>query len=138
MVFMSIRGIRGATTISQDDAAVQSADAVLAATRELMLAIQEANPNLRPEDIASILFTVTDELRSVYPARAVREMGEEWVEVPLMCATEIPVMGSLPRCIRVLIHWNTELMQKEVHHIYLHDAVRLRPDLVMKNMAGRG
>jgi len=132
---MAIRGIRGATTIRPEDADAQSSEAVLSSTRELMLAILEANHTLRPEDIASILLTVTEELRSVYPARAVREMGEGWEEVPLMCAMEIPVTGSLPRCIRVLIHWNTELAQKEVHPIYLHDAVRLRPDLVMKNHA---
>lgn len=127
---MAIRGIRGATTLNQED--IHSAEAVLTATRELMLAILEANPTLKPEDIASILFTVTDELRSVYPARAVREMGANWEEVPLMCATEIPVRGSLPRCIRVLIHWNTEFTQKEVHPVYLRQAVQLRPDLVMK------
>lgn len=132
---MAIRGIRGATTINPED--IHSADAVLKATRELMLAILEANETLKPEDIASILFTVTDELRSVYPARAVREMGVDWEEVPLMCATEIPVKDSLPRCIRVLIHWNTALSQKEVHPVYLHQAVRLRPDLVMKYSPGQ-
>ena len=134
---MTVRGIRGATTLCCEDAAAEhSAEAVLAATRELMLAILEANPTLRPEDIASILFTTTDDLRSVYPARAVREMGTGWEEVPLMCAQEIPVTGSLPRCIRVLIHWNSELPQKAVHHIYLHDAVQLRPDLVARSAPG--
>jgi chorismate mutase len=131
---MTVRGVRGATTLCEKEAAERSADAVLTATRELMLAILEANPTLRPDDIASILFTVTDELRSVYPARAVREMGEGWEEVPLMCAQEIPVTGSLSRCVRVLIHWNTELPQKAVHHVYLRDAVVLRPDLVLRSL----
>ena len=129
---MTVRGIRGATTLCQDEAAEQPAQAILAATRELVLAIIEANPSLRPEDIASILLTTTADLYAVYPAKAVREMGGGWEEVPLMCAQEITVTGSLPRCIRVLIHWNTALAQKAVHHVYLRDAVQLRPDLVSK------
>jgi chorismate mutase len=120
---MSVRGIRGATTIAED-----TAEAILLATRELLLAILEANPDLRPNDIASALFTVTEDLRSVYPAQAARELG--WEEVPLMCSQEIPVQGSLKKCIRVLITWNTDLAQSQIHHIYLHEATRLRPDLV--------
>ncbi len=120
---LAVRGIRGATTVSED-----SAGAILAATQELLLAILEANPDLRPTDIASVFFTVTQDLRSVYPARAARDIG--WQEVPLMDAQEIPVPGSLPNCIRVLIHWNTNLTQKEIRHVYLRQAVQLRPDLV--------
>jgi chorismate mutase len=123
---MSVRGVRGATTITED-----TAEAVLSATRELLLAILEANPTLRPEEIASIVFTVTDDIRSVYPAQAARALG--WEEVPLMCAQEIPVTGSLKMCVRCMVHWNTSLSQKEIHHIYLRDAVRLRPDLVQAN-----
>lgn len=124
---MSIRGLRGAITVDED-----CADAVLSATRELLLAILEANPTLEPEDIASVFFTLTDDLRSVYPAQAARELG--WEDVPLMCAQEIPVQGSLPTCIRVMIHWNTSLVQKDVHHVYLRGAVRLRPDLVQPGL----
>lgn len=120
---MSVRGIRGATTVCEDQA-----EAVLSATRELLLAILEANPTLRPEDIASAFFTVTHEIHAVYPARAARDLG--WGEVPLMCAQEIPVPGSVPCCIRVMVLWNTELSQKEIRHVYLRDAVQLRPDLV--------
>lgn len=120
---MAVRGIRGATTICNDNA-----EDVLTATRELLLAICEANPSLRPTDIASVFFTVTQDIQSAYPARAARAMG--WEEVPLMCAQEIPVSGSLPCCIRVMILWNTDLAQAEVHHCYLHEAVQLRPDLV--------
>jgi chorismate mutase len=120
---MPVRGIRGATTIKND-----SADAVLSATRDLVLAILEANPTLRPNDVASVFFTVTHDINSAYPALAAREMG--WEEVPLMCAQEIPVPGGLDHCIRILMLWNSELAQNEIHHVYLREAVRLRPDLV--------
>jgi chorismate mutase len=119
---MSLRGVRGATTAAQDQA-----EEILSATRELMEAILQANPALQPEDIASVIFTTTADLRAVYPARAARELG--WTEVPLMCAQEIPVPEGLPRCIRVLLHWNTELPQVAIRHVYLREAVRLRPDL---------
>ncbi len=119
---MPVRGIRGATTIDKDEA-----EEVVSATRELLESICAANAGLRTEDIASALFTVTDDIRSAYPARAARDLG--WTEVPLMCAQEIPVDGSLPLCIRVLVLWNTELAQSEVRPVYLSEAVRLRPDL---------
>jgi len=118
---MTVRGIRGATVASQDEA-----DLVLAATRELLQAILEANPTLQPADLASAWFTTTADLRSVFPAQAARQLG--WSEVPLMCAQEIAVPGSLPRCIRVLIHWNTSLKQEDIHHVYLGQAASLRPD----------
>lgn len=119
---MPVRGIRGATTVSADQP-----ELVLAATVELLQAICKANPDLRSEDLASVWFTVTPDLVSVHPARAAREQG--WNEVPLMCAVEIPVPNSLPLCVRVLLHWNTPLTQSEIKHVYLHEAVRLRPDL---------
>ncbi len=120
---MTVRGIRGATTVSADDKGE-----ILSATQELLTAIFAANPALRTEDIASAIFTVTEDLASAYPALAARQMG--WHLVPMMCAREIPVPGSLPLCIRVLIHWNTELGQSAIQHVYLREAVRLRPDLV--------
>ena len=119
---MAVRGIRGATVASWDHP-----EAILSATRDLLSAILEANPTLRPEDLASAFFTVTDDLSAVHPAQAARQIG--WVEVPLMCSREIPVPGSLPRCIRVLLHWNTEISQQEVRHVYLGQAASLRPDL---------
>ncbi len=125
---MPVRGIRGATTICED-----SPDSIRKATRELLLAVCAANPSLRSADIASVLFTTTEDLRSAYPALAARELG--WEEVPLMCAQEIPVPGSLPCCIRAMILWNTSLPQNEVHHVYLHDAVQLRPDLVRTGLS---
>ena len=120
---MTIRGIRGATVVQHDET-----EEVLSATRELLTALLKANPTLDPADLASALFTVTGDLCSAYPARAARQLG--WDEVPLMCALEIPVPGSLPRCIRVLLHWNTDLPQSSVRHVYLGAAASLRPDLV--------
>lgn len=119
---MSIRGIRGAVQAERDEP-----EAILAATRELIAAIVEANPGLDPADVASVFFTVTDDLSAIHPALGARQLG--WTDVPLMCAREIPVPGSLPRCIRVLVHWNTELPQSAVHPVYLGEASVLRPDL---------
>ena len=119
---MSIRGIRGATTVSQD-----TAEVILDGTRELLKEILLENPSLKKEDLASAFFTVTDDLCAVHPAQAARQMG--WDLVPLMCAREIPVPDGIQYCIRVLLHWNTTLSQREVKHVYLHAAARLRPDL---------
>lgn len=120
---MPIRGIRGATTVPADEP-----DLILDATRELLEEILLENENMRTEDIASAFFTVTDDLISTFPAQAAREMG--WGLVPMLCAREIPVTNSLPRVIRVLVHWNTEVPQNEITHVYLRQAVKLRPDLV--------
>lgn len=120
---MAVRGIRGATVAAEDQA-----ESILAATKELLLAIEQANPTLRPEELASAFFTVTEDIRAAYPALAARRLG--WTQVPMMCAREIPVPGSLPLCIRVLLHWNTELPAAEINHVYLHGAACLRPDLV--------
>ena len=122
---MSLRGVRGATTVKHDQA-----DEIMAGTRELLQALLQDNPDMQPEDIASVLFTATADLRAVFPARAARELG--WTNVPLMDAQEIDVPEGLPRCIRVLIHWNTQLPQAAIRHVYLREAVRLRPDLNQK------
>ena len=120
---MPIRGIRGATTVTADQP-----DLILQATRELLEAILEENAGMLPADVGSALFTVTDDLVSTFPAQAARQMG--WDMVPMLCAREIPVPSSLPRVIRLLVHWNTEIPQSEIKHVYLRDAVKLRPDLV--------
>ena len=120
---MPIRGIRGATTVTADQP-----DLILQATRELLDAILAENAGMLPEDVGSAIFTVTDDLASTFPAQAARQMG--WDMVPMLCGREIPVPGSLPRVIRVLVHWNTDVPQKEIVHVYLRDAVKLRPDLV--------
>ena len=120
---MPIRGIRGAITVSADEP-----DLILLATRELLEEILAENDGMQPEDVASAIFTVTDDLASTFPAQGARQMG--WGLVPMLCAREIPVPNSLPRVIRVLVHWNTELPQNEITHVYLREAVKLRPDLV--------
>ena len=119
---MTTRGIRGATTIEVD-----TEENILTYTQELLLKIQTANPDLKPGDIGSAVFTVTGDITAAFPARAARMIG--WDQVPLICAQEIPVEGSLPRCIRILIHWNTEKNQADIQHVYLHKAAQLRPDL---------
>ncbi len=120
---MPIRGIRGATTVLADEP-----DLILQATRELLEEILDQNEGMQPDDVASAIFTVTDDLASTFPAQGARQMG--WGLVPMLCAREIPVPNSLPRVIRVLVHWNTDLPQNEITHVYLRDAVKLRPDLV--------
>ena len=80
------------------------------------------------DDIASVTFTATPDLTATSPARAAREMG--WVQVPMLCMQEMDVAGSLPRCIRILVLWNTSLSQQSIRHVYLGEALALRPDLV--------
>ena len=119
---MTVRGIRGGI-VAEDDCP----EDILSATRDLLEAILDTNPTLLPEDIASVIFTVTDDLSAAYPAKSARQLG--WLTTPLLCAREVPVPGSLPRCIRVLIHWNTDLPQSAIKHVYLGEAASLRPDL---------
>ncbi len=119
---MLMRGIRGATTVERDEA-----ELVLEATRELLEIIQKENA-FDIEDVASALFTVTSDIRSVFPAAAARSIG--WEKVPLLCFQEIGVAGALPGCIRVLVHVNTDKRQKEIKHIYLKGAQVLRKDLM--------
>ncbi len=96
---------------------------VMGATRELLAKILSEN-KFQIEEVASILFTVTDGLNAGFPAEAARELG--WNDVPLLCLREIDVPGSLSNCIRVLLHVNTDKKQKEMKHIYLREAVNLR------------
>ena len=119
---MTVRGIRGATNVD-----VNGAESIVAATRELLERIVAAN-GLATEDVASVIFTATSDLDAAYPARAAREMG--WVHVPLLCMQEMAVVGSLSRCIRVLVLWNTDRPAGQVRHVYLRRARALRPDLV--------
>jgi len=118
---MPCRGIRGATTVDANSAAE-----ILAATRELLDIIVQAN-GVVPGDIASVVFTVTQDLTAAFPAQAARGLG--WHQVALLDTQEIPVPGSLARCVRVLIHWNTEKPQEQIRHVYLRGAAVLRPDL---------
>ncbi|TVR18521.1 MAG: chorismate mutase [Anaerolineaceae bacterium] len=116
-----VRGVRGATTVDADDE-----NAILSATHDLLQAIIDAN-DIREDDVASIFFTTTPDLSAAHPARAARERTG-WHSVALMGAKEMVVPGGVARCIRVLIHWNTDKAPQAIRHIYQNDAVRLRPD----------
>lgn len=120
------RGVRGATTVEND-----TIEEVLTATKELLLAVTEAN-NINPDDVASVIFTTTTDVVSVHPALAARKLG--WLDVPLICGHEMDVPGSLKKCIRVLFHWNTSKKQQEIKHIYLKEAIRLRPDKALEEL----
>lgn len=114
------RGVRGAITVNRNDA-----EEILTATRELLQAIVDAN-HMHVDDITSVYFTTTTDLNATYPALAARQLG--WVDAALMCGHEMDVPGSLQRCIRVMIHWNTTRTPQEIAHIYMREARSLRPD----------
>jgi chorismate mutase len=114
------RGIRGATT-----AAANTREAILEATRELLLKLIEANA-IQTEDVASAIFTTSPDLNAEFPALAARELG--WIDTALLCGHEMNVPGSLQRCIRVLIHWNTTRSAAEIVHVYMREAQHLRPE----------
>jgi chorismate mutase len=116
------RAIRGATTVESD-----TPEQIRRATRELLEAIVADN-GITSADVISAIFTVTHDLTSEFPAHAARELG--WLDVPLLCTLEIPVPGSLARCIRVLLHVESDASRAGIRHVYLHDARTLRPDLV--------
>ncbi len=117
-----VRAVRGAIT-----AAKNNEQEIIDATKYLLSEMIKQN-NLTEDDLISIIFTVTPDLDQAFPARAARECG--FTQTPLMCSVEIPVPGSLPLCIRILIHCHTSLSKAEIRHLYLRDAVKLRPDLV--------
>jgi chorismate mutase len=114
------RGIRGATTVTEN-----SAEAILAATRELLYVMIRAN-GIRSLDVGSSIFTTTRDLNATYPALAARQLG--WYDAALLCAHEMDVPGGLAKCIRILVHWNTSRRPEEIVHVYLHGARDLRPD----------
>lgn len=118
---MAVRGVRGATTVTKN-----TKDEIIEATRELLTEIIAAN-EFAAEDVASAWFTTTLDITAEFPAVAARQMG--WTFVPLMCGHEMAVPGSLPLTIRILLHLNTEKSIHDIHHVYLREARRLRPDL---------
>src|SRR5262245_44081805 len=122
---MFTRGVRGATTVARNDAA-----SIVERTAELLATLIRSN-DLRPEDVACTIFTVTDDLDAEFPAIAVRSLPG-WAEVPLLCGREIPVPGSPGRCVRVLIHWNTPKAQGEIRHACLRGARELRPQWAVR------
>lgn len=115
------RGVRGATTVEKNDR-----DEILTATRQLLALMIRLN-DIDSEDVASATFTVTQDLDAEFPALAARQLG--WFDVPLLCGYEISVPGSMGQCIRILMHWNTDKPQKDIQHVYMKDATKLRPDL---------
>jgi chorismate mutase len=117
---MTTRGLRGATTVGRNEAA-----AIRERTLELLGILVERN-GVRPDQVASAIFSVTEDLDADFPALAVRSL-EGWEDVPLLCVREIPVPGSLGRCIRILLLWNTDRPQGEIRHAFLRGARDLRP-----------
>ncbi len=118
---MPCRGVRGATT-----AAANTADEILEATRQL-LALMIRQNGIEEKDVASAIFSTTTDLDAEFPALAARQLG--WLNVALLCFHELDVPDSLRRCIRLLLHWNTDKSSDEIVHVYVKDAARLRPDL---------
>ncbi len=121
IVNMPVRAVRGATTVKEN-----TREDIIASTTELLNEIVGRN-ELLIDDIISVIFSSTADLDSAFPAAAAREMG--WKYVPLMCTNEINVSGSLKKCIRVLMHINTDKKPENIKHVYLHGAKVLRPDL---------
>jgi chorismate mutase len=117
---MPCRGVRGATTAEDN-----TSEEILKATRQL-LALMIRQNGIRPEDVCSAFFSTTTDLDAEFPALAARQLG--WLDVALMCSHELDVPGSLRRCIRVLLHWNTDTPPSEIVHVYVKEAARLRPD----------
>lgn len=118
---MNCRGVRGATTADSN-----TREDILDAARQMLALLIRLN-GIEVEDVGSAIFTVTRDLDAEFPAMAARQLG--WIDVPLLCSYEIAVPGSLPRCIRVLVNWNTDKEQKQIRHVYIKDANKLRPDL---------
>jgi chorismate mutase len=117
----SVRAVRGATTVDID-----SVEAITERVVALLQRILEQN-GLDEDDIISILFTATEDIVSTFPATAARSMGLG--AVPLICARELAIVGSVPRCIRVMLHVTTERSREDIHHVYLEGAHGLRDDL---------
>lgn len=118
---MRLRAARGAIRVPSDDG-----DALLGSTERLLSAVLQRN-GIDPEDLVSIMFTATEDLRAAFPAEAARRMGLG--RVPLMCAQEIPVEGSMPSVIRILVHFHSDRTLDEVEHVYLDGAESLRDDV---------
>lgn len=118
---MPCRGVRGATTAENN-----TRDDILSATRQLLALIIRQN-GIDPADLASAFFYTTVDLDAEFPDLAARQLG--WLEVPMLCSHELNVPGSLPKCIRVLLHWNTDKKKSEISHVYIKGAQKLRHDL---------
>ncbi|MGQ9909054.1 MAG: chorismate mutase [Candidatus Flexifilum sp.] len=122
---MKFRGVRGATTAESN-----SPEAILSATRALLEELIAEN-GIVEEDVASIIFTTTPDLNATFPAKAARDLG--WRRTALLGAQEMDVPNGIPRCIRVLIHWNTDKTLDQIRHVYHRETLTLRPDLYPDN-----
>ncbi|QNU65318.1 chorismate mutase [Ruminiclostridium herbifermentans] len=118
---MSVRAVRGAITVFEN-----AKESILEGTKELLVEMINRN-EIDNESIISVIFSVTNDLNATFPAIAARELG--WNDISLMCTNEINVPKSLEKCIRVLIHFNTEKKNNEINHVYLKGATVLRPDI---------
>lgn len=117
---MTVRGIRGATSVTEN-----TKESILKETKRLINQMMDVN-NIAIEDIASIFFSVTQDLNAVFPAVAAREL--DMVNTPLLCLNEVNVPDSLKYCIRILMHVNDDRPQIDMKHVYLNEAIRLRPE----------
>jgi len=120
---MMTRGVRGATTVTNNDA-----EEIITNTKHLLEEMIDKN-NIHPEDVSHVFISVTNDINATFPAQALRQLPG-WKFVPVMCMREIDVPGSLPKCIRVMMVINTDKNQKEIDHVFHHEAIKLRPDLI--------
>lgn len=118
---MAVRALRGAIQVDADER-----EAILEGTTELITAVLDRN-GISSDDLISVVFTATPDLTAEFPAYAARLLG--FTDVPLLCATEIAVPGSMPRVLRLMAHVETEKPRAELHHVYLRGAAALRRDL---------
>lgn len=125
-----VRGIRGAITVTHN-----KESEIVEATERLLKEVIEKN-DIDPLAVAHVIITVTEDLNAAFPAKALRSFSG-WTYVPVMCSREIPVPNSLPLCIRVMLTVNTDVAQEEIKHVYLEDAVHLRPDLLLTDTSNK-
>ncbi|SFA98548.1 MULTISPECIES: chorismate mutase [unclassified Bacillus (in: firmicutes)] len=120
-----IRGVRGAITMKEN-----LEEDILAGTERLLRTMIERN-GIVADNVASVLISATDDLNATFPAKALRRL-EDWTYVPVMCMKELEIPNGIRKCVRIMIHLNTDVPQSEVKHVYLDGAVILRPDLLNK------
>lgn len=117
------RGIRGATTVQ-----LNNSEIILEETSKLILEMIEKN-DMRAEKVSHVLISTTPDLNAVFPAKVIRDL-DGWLHVPVMCMTEIDVPNALKKCVRIMVVIETNKSQQDIRHIFLNDAIKLRPDLV--------
>lgn len=117
----AVRALRGATTVDAD-----TTEQISERVQTLLQQMLDRN-GVDKDDCISILFTATDDIHSMFPALAARGMG--FGDVPLICARELDITGGTPRCVRIMMHINTDKARNELHHVYLEGAKGLRDDL---------